>query len=460
MNPERKSYPRYKSHAPQILTASATMLLLRCLLDLLYVSYVDRFFPDSFGAGLFRFDGLDLGRFVESYAVAFGLGVWLIISLSRRCRPSGIALILYFVGVVLPLTSLYGLVDVPACFMYAVVGCFSVLIMIADLLPRVRVPRPSRELVDLGMIAIIGVSIYVYGQLALTGGLARLNLDLLSVYAVRSEYTSNYAPLFGYFVPWQANLFNMLLLCYALHKRSIMLIVLATTALLLLFGMTGFKSFLLAPLLAAGVYVVWGRKNALFCIFSGVIALVAVSYATFWVTGNHLVSSMLIRRLLFVPASNHILYYDFFSNPSHSFVLLSNSILEPFVQYPYDMSITRVISWAYWGRDFGPNAGYLADAFAHFGLAGMLGFSIILGLFLRTLDSVAKSLPSNLVAAIVAVPCMALVNSALLTSLLTHGLIPALFVIWLLRAIFCRRNDEDKKANADALPVAKESRGE
>ena len=287
---------------------------------------------------------------------------------------------------------------------------------------------------------MLGICAYVYGCLVLSGGLGRFNLDLLSVYEVRAEYlTRRVGPVLGYFIPWQANVINILILCWALHKRKLCLLAAAGIAQVLLFGMTGHKSFLLAPLLASGVLLVWGRKNFLLYLFGGATAMILVSYTLFLVTGNHLGPSLLIRRLFFVPAANHFIYYDFFSRLENPFVMLSNSILAPFIQYPYDMPITRVISWAYWGRDFGPNVGYLGDAFEHFGFMGMFLFSVILGLFLHAVDSVAGRLPSNIVAAVIATPAMALTNSALFTSLLTHGLIPAAVLLWLLRFLEERR---------------------
>jgi len=439
MNVELKSYRKNDSQTLRIGAASAAALLLRGVLDFAYVNYVDRFFAESFAAGFFPFDGLNTLRMVESYVLTLVLATWLVSSLYRRWRPSGVVLVLYFVVVMLPLSSLYGLTGAHAPFVYAAAGSFAVLIVVTGLLPRVKVPRPSRELVYLGVTAVLGICVYVYGWLVFTGGLERLSFDLLSVYEVRAEFIQARAPLMGYFVPWQANVINILILCYALARRNYGLLAVAAAAQLLLFGMTGLKSFLFAPVLAGGVYFIWDKRNALFYIVGGSLMLILASYIVFLGTGNHLVPSISIRRLFFVPAANHVIYYDFFSQPGHPFVMLSNSILEPFIRYPYSMSLTRVISWAYWGSDFGPNVGYLGDAFAHFGFVGMFLFSIILGLFLRILDSVGARFPSNLMAAIVAVPAMALTNSALFTSLLTHGLILALVMIWLLGVVVGRR---------------------
>jgi len=408
-------------------------LFLRVALDFTYVNYVDKFFHESLSAGVFAFTEIGTLRLLESYTIALTLSIWLAASLYGRWRPSGIALLLYFVIVILPLSSLYGLTDASRAFFYAAAGSFAVLILVTELIPRVRLPRPNLSVVYLGLTVIVGISFYVYSWLILSGGLGRLNFNLLSVYEVREEFVQSMAPFLGYFVPWQANVINIFILCYGLHKRNLWLLGIASVAQLLLFGMTGHKSFFLSPMLAVGVYFVWRRRNSLFYIFAGASVLVLSSYVLFLATHNHLPPSLLIRRLFFVPAANHLIYYDFFSQPEHPFVMLSNSILASFVSYPYDMPLTRVISWTYWGMDFSPNVGYLGDAFAHFGFMGMFLFSIILGLFLRVVDSVGSRLPTNLVAAVMATPAMALTNSALFTSLLTHGLIPTVVLLWSLK---------------------------
>ncbi|MEM2941748.1 MAG: oligosaccharide repeat unit polymerase [Thermoproteota archaeon] len=351
------------------------------------------------------------------------------------------------------MTSLYGLADAPPAFIYAATGSFAVLLVVTSSLPSVRFPRPDCNLLAIGILLLAGISAYVYGMLLLSGGFRRLSFDLLSVYEVRAEFTKTMAPFMGYFVPWQATVINIVLLCYGLYKKRRWLIALACVAQLLIFGMTGHKSFLLAPMLAGGVYFIWRTKNVLSYIFGGATLLALAAYLLFLISGNLLAPAILVHRLFFVPAGLHLIYYDFFSQPEHPLVMLSNSILAPFVPYPYEVPIMWVISRAYWGRDFSPNVGYLGDAYAHFGFMGMFLFSIVLGVFLRVLDGAGSRLPSHLVAAIVAVPAMALTNAGLFTSLLTHGLIPTLVVIWLLRAAEARRNESARLTVRELVQV-------
>jgi len=113
-------------------------------------------------------------------------------------------------------------------------------------------------------------------------------------------------------------------------------------------------------------------------------------------------------------------------------VMLSNSVLAAASPYPYPDTVPVLIGWTYAGVEIGANAGWMADAYAQFGAGGMVAFSVILAVFLRILDGVSAGVPRRLATAIVAVPAMALVNSGLLTVLLTHGFLLGVLVLWLL----------------------------
>ncbi len=440
MNSQLLAKRRSNSRSRQVKLAAIAVLLFRVTLDFAYVHYVDKFFGASLSAGVFRLTEINILRLLVSYVIVLMLGASIAAYFYRRGRPSGIVLLLYFIVAILPLSSLYGLTDAPASFFFVSIGSFAVLLVATGLLPGIKVHRLSRDLVYLGLTVVLGLSAYVYGWLVISGALGRFNLDLLEVYEVRTAYVEKLAPFMGYLVPWQASVINIIMFLYALWRRKPWLVGVAAAFQLFLFGMTGFKSFLLAPILAGGVYILWNKKHALTWILGGSALMILGAYAISLINDDPLMPSLLIRRLFFVPAALHFIYYDFFSQPENLFVMLSNSILAPFVQYPFEMSLPRVIAWAYWGRDFSPNVGYLGDAFAHFGFIGMFLFSIILGVFLRIMDSVGARLPANLVAAAIATPAMALTNSGLFTSLMTHGFLFAVLMIWMLRSLVTKTN--------------------
>ena len=442
------------SIAIRVASVCCATILFRVVLDFLYVSYVTHFY-----AGDFPISGNSTIRLVESYVVALILCIWIATSLYRQWRPSGIVLILYFVIVMVPLSSQYGLADAPSALMYAAAGSIVLLTIVTELHPKLKLPKPSRELVYMVIIGLLGISIYVYGWLLFTGGLGRLNWNLLRVYEVRTEYVQSLGPFMGYFVPWQAYVINIYGLLSALRRRAYWLLGLIVLAQLFLFGMTGHKSFLLAPLLAIGVYLTLRKRNFFFWIVMGASLLALVSYGYFLVTGVEFVPSLFIRRLFFVPARLHVLYYDFFSQPNHPFYMLSDSILRGIVDNPYGMPMVRVIALTYWGREFWPDVGYLGDAYGNFGLLGMFVFSVILGYMLRLVDSAGSGLPPNFVAAVIVMPAMALTESALFTSLLTHGLILAVLMLWITPVSYAHMTKEPKVRINSSYPVAGSRKG-
>lgn len=424
---ERRIPRKNRGLGTRIALACAATFLFRGLLDFLYFSYVTRYY-----AGDFPFEGNGALRLLESYAIVLVLGIWIAGSLYRQWQPSRIVPVLYFVVVIFPLSSQYGLADAPPGLMYAVTGSIVLLTVITKLHPKIRVPKPGRELTYMAITGLFGICAYVYGWLVFTGGFGRLNWDLLAVYQIRAEYIQRLGPFMGYLIPWQAYVFNIFGLLYALRRRNYWLLGLIAVAQSLLFGMTGHKSFLLAPFLAIGVYLIWQRRNAIALVIIGAFLLALASYSCVLITGNEFVPSLFVRRLFFVPARLHVLYYDFFSQPGHPFYMLSDSILRGIIKNPYAMPMPRVIGLHYWEKEFWPDVGYLGDAYGNFGVLGMLLFSAILGVMLRIVDSVGSHLEPRFVAAAITMPAMALAESALFTSMLTHGLIPAVLMLWVI----------------------------
>lgn len=399
---------------------------LKTILDWIYVVYVFPHFQADFGC---EFQGWP--RLLETYLAGALLGGGLGITLWLHPRASGIVLILQYAVVVMPLLSLYTYGQVGTVFTYLVLASSALPVFVTHFIPRFSVPSAGKSIRAIGVILLGGMTAYVYGVLVGSGAIKWLSFDLANVYSTREMWTSLSWPLLGYLVPWQGNAINPALLALGLHRRSRKTIGIALLLQLFLFGMTGQKSFLFAIVLVVGVYAIYRYRSPLPLILLGACAVVVFSYAVYEVSGSHMIPSTFIRRLFFVPARNHAIYYDFFSDPMHPKIFLSNSFLAPLIDYPYEMTVTRVIAWAYWGKDFSPNVGYLGDAYAQFGGPGMLLFSAILALVLRMIDSLRRSGEIRLAAAIIAMPGMALVNSALFTTLSTHGFLLAMLLVWI-----------------------------
>ena len=128
----------------------------------------------------------------------------------------------------------------------------------------------------------------------------------------------------------------------------------------------------------------------------------------------------------------------FRSNPN---VYWSNSVLSSFLNYPYDISLTRVIGRSLGEENMSANNGFISSGYAHAGLYGVFLYSLIIGIILRFINDVTyKSIPLWFAVALTIIPLKKLLTSSdLLVTMLTHGFIVAIIIILFVRL---RRNRE------------------
>ena len=77
------------------------------------------------------------------------------------------------------------------------------------------------------------------------------------------------------------------------------------------------------------------------------------------------------------------------------------------------------------GSGLAANANLVADGFSNFGWAGVAGAVAVLAVYLRFLDRCSAGLPVPVTAVLVVMPSIVLSQTALLTSMLTHGVFAA-----------------------------------
>lgn len=433
INKLKKCDDMYKKNS---LSSFISIILLKVIFDYLYYQYVSKFFRVDLLYLDYSFE-----KHVYSYIILAIISVFVISILNHPNKPSRVIILLLFLSIIMPLLTLYAFQNAPSNYVLTLMSCFLIIIIQLKFLPnfRVKVLHSSLIKVLFGVVTII--YIYVYSYLILTGGIARFNFNLEEVYDVRAEYiiTATKGPFLGYFITWIGNSFNMGILCWGLIKKNKKLMLLAIVLQLFLFGMTNFKSFLFAPLLVIFLYFFTTKKKLLLYSTLSVSALLLLSYFYFIIFNDHQWSSMFIRRQFFIPSNLHLIYYDFFKQDYNPFIYLSNSIFQLFLEYPYEVSVPRIISWEYWNKDFGPNVGFLGDAYSHFGFMGMFIFSAMLGIILKVLDSFVIVLPSNLISALIAIPAFSLVNSALFTTMLTHGFLISLLTLLIMSNLILKK---------------------
>jgi hypothetical protein len=145
-------------------------------------------------------------------------------------------------------------------------------------------------------------------------------------------------------------------------------------------------------------------------------------------------ASLFLRRVLYAPAKISTNYYDFFEKNSYTFYSQSK-LSFGLSENPYENAEGKNVAEMMGGLysksdDNNMNTGYLGDGYKNAGLLGMIIHSFILGLIFVSIDSVSKGLALSISISTLLIPVIKLINGALLTTLLTSGLLIGIFVLW------------------------------
>ncbi len=351
-----------------------------------------------------------------------------------RTGPSRIVVMIHLIAVIIPVQALVA-ADFElahAEFATAVGGGFVLSVLLAGNLVDISLGAVTSRGRVLGALAFVLITLYVYASLVTHGGLGRLNFDLSLVYEVREEFLEDAAPFAGYLIPWQGYVVNPVLLLIGLRRRSVLLISIALALQAALFAMTGFRAFLFSPVLMVTLYRLGVRRRIVALALCGAMAIIVIARLIYVVTNEPLVPSLLVYRLLFIPAELHFWYYDFFGIHGQPLLLLSQSALSAFSPQHYGAPIADVIGWQYMGSNASANVGLFGDAFANFGFAGCAIYALLFAVVLKAMDAAGRLTPPRIAAGLVSVPAFQLVNSGLLTTLATHGLALTIIALWLL----------------------------
>lgn len=401
-------------------------LVFRATLDVAYVVFV---------SPVFLYLGFDLELSGWKY-----LSSWLLFILpltfcsSTLVRPSQYIIVFAVLGLVAPLTSFYGLTDRGV---YPVLVTCSSIMLLAMVSSARWFKVPALPTVAHGEIVAVTLAVVAVAYLivwyVISGAVNNFNLNLLKVYEYRSA-TARLTSfgLLAYINTWAYSICSVFLFSLALYRRRYMLAGIVFLIQVLFFAVSGHKSLVFYPLLVIGVWFYFKRTQSMTvvpCLFTAVVAAALILYL---LIDDILLGSLLIRRVFFVPAALTYDYFSFFSN--ESYVVWSNSVLKSVFSYPYPAGVAELIG-EYNGSGANANNGYISSGYAHFGLVGVLMYTLLFGVVLRYLDvTTAGRVPVWLVLAIVVVPIRsAIVSSDLLTVLLTHGLLVGLLLIALIR---------------------------
>lgn len=379
---------------------------------------------------------ITFGVVLASYVVAALPS--LLVPSSRR--PSIVAYWILYLFVVVPAAIIPPMTasDDPAQTVLQVgvpvAACFSLMALIYRL-PLLKVRRPAR----VGRLPFLGFGVLAVGMYALVVGSYGLQFNLpslLEVYDVRLEYRasiSSQGRAVGYAVAWIGAVINPLLMAWGFKTKRYLWAAGGALGELLLFGITGHKSILLLVAFVPALILLGHRSDprraGLWIVAAGLGIVLAGTVEHIMFQSDYL-NVLVVRRQMAGPGLLTGLYFDFFS--THPKANLAHSILRGVVQDRYATAPALIIGRLHFGEQTAANAHIWADAYANFGYVGMVGYTLVLGGVFWTFDSIAKGVDRRLTIPLIGTTAIKLANTALLTALLTHGILLALLVVFFL----------------------------
>jgi len=358
----------------------------------------------------------------------------------RMERPSQIIYLFMYVAVCVPSILILALASVlpPGQTLK-----FTALILVAVLLTRLAYHMPLLRFRPLlrsklaSTIGILSMGAVLYAFIFARYGISLDIPSLSEVYSQRAEFREQVSGLGAYAFFWLAKAINPFLIAKGYLERDVKMLSLGVAGQLLLFSLSGLKSILFSLLLIGGVLITIQKRGRYFgnLIVWGIAALVLVTVSVDYYLGISVMSSLFVRRLLMVPGLNTGYFFDFFSqNPNAH---LGHSFFSSIADYPYEASPAFVVGDAYYGHlgrtlETSANVNLWADGYANFGVLGIFIFTVAFVLVLWIMDSLAERKNKSLATLILAYPAYVLVNTKLHTSLLTHGIIVVLLILYLL----------------------------
>lgn len=397
----------------------------------LHIAYVAFVSPRWLLSGL-AYHPADDGSLIAAHALAVLPAVGLAV---RATRPADVVLwILYSIAfvptILIPhfvLATGWALIP----FNLVLTASFGVLLFHSRL-PTIFVGSPIRS-TRAHVVITAAFAVLLFVVIVATFGVRFELPDLSDVYDVRGYYSETVTSggrLGAYAVGWSGSAINPMLVALGMALGVRWLMAAGILGELAIFSVTGFKSLLFSgPLVVPLAFALRAgqRHFGLWAIW-GLVALIVIACAAQATAGWTLLVDLFVRRLIVVPGQLAGYYVEFFSvNPTYG---LSHSVLGWLNEDPYPQNQARLIAYVYFGHPAASSNGNLwADGFANFGLPGVAAVSVLALVMLWAMNAVSVGRPLWVTGSVLATASIALTNSALLTSLLSHGIgVAMLFV--------------------------------
>ena len=393
--------------------------------------------------------GLDVNWGATDFVLFFAAVIWPAFFLPARMRrPSDLFLLVQYSLVYVPTMFLIQHSTLPILdpssqsrLRIALTAGMAIMIWARRSWQPLRLPRVQVRASILWVAVIVALVlslVFLASILASNFRLARLD----EIYDVRDGVTeimeTSGSRFNGYPFFWANNVLLPLLFAAAAFRRSLLLAAVVIGGYIFLFGIWGAKMSLLAPLYLLMFFMVLSlRREAVGgLMLLGMAALLLVPAVIpdsgfggivreWWI-------AIVNARTFNIPSLLVVQYLDFFQH--HPLTLGSHITgLNWWVDYPYDLDISRTVGYHYYGVLVTSNVNFWAqDGIAGMGAAGVPVISLVVALVLWLVDAAAEGLQLRFVGTALGAVFSSFLTASIFTTMLTGGLILMSIFFWLL----------------------------
>lgn len=228
--------------------------------------------------------------------------------------------------------------------------------------------------------------LYVSGKY--TGFRFTLNLD--DVYRYRGEFSGMQTSMFvNYLLPLTSTvLLPYLFVIYMIEKKYKLLLITITLG-LFAFSISGMKTWLFIYIIIIIICMLKNKKNIdiINVLLFILILFTIITIIHYFFTGD-LTLVGLHNRMLSYPSELNFYYFNFFQE--HEILYLRESILRYFFKSPYNIGAPTTIALKYAGGPSNAVNGLFGDAYANFGIIGIIIYPLLYAIIIRILVEVCK----------------------------------------------------------------------
>ncbi len=311
----------------------------------------------------------------------------------RHCASSFFLYFLFLFQMV-PITSVYALLNKSTLFYLVLTISFILCSALVGNTKSKQTVKRSMLVSNATTTGLIGIVLIIVALIYMRYGLPSLSaLDIYSVYELRGSGAFSLGRYENYLFTWTTAVIVPGVIAWSIVKRKYLLTCVSGAIMLALYLYSGNKTFLFSiPLVVLCTF--WSRRKnfyrELFTVgcfgFSVFVALLFISPTFRDIIEK--VFSLLVRRVMFVPANNKFHYFDYFSdNPKMGLGGIFPQWIIDIPNYYENIPYTYEISDIYYGQpQMNSNTGFLAEGFMRFGHIGTVGIMLLFAWILKQID--------------------------------------------------------------------------